>query len=319
MGKILVSASYFDTLCGEAWRFLEDNGHEVIYDSSRSFPAYSYEELCRILPEIDAAIIGMDKYTDAVFQRAPRLKVVSKFGVGVDNIDIESAKRHGVLVTNAPGQNSDAVAELVLALILALTREVIPMNAAMRHGVWDRRLCSGISGKTVGLLGFGAVGRHLAKKLMSMDVKVKAFDLYPNKVAAAELGVEMTTQEDVIENSDIVSLHIPSTRESYHMFGASLIAKMKQGAYLINTARGDLVDTDALADALNTGWLAGAALDVHETEPLPADLPITKCANVILTPHVGSETAQAYRNVSMVVAADVVAALNGEMPKYLVR
>lgn len=319
MGKILVSASYFDTLCGEAWRFLEDNGHEVIYDSSRSFPAYSYEELCRILPEIDAAIIGMDKYTDAVFQRAPRLKVVSKFGVGVDNIDIESAKRHGVLVTNAPGQNSDAVAELVLALILALTREVIPMNAAMRHGVWDRRLCSGISGKTVGLLGFGAVGRHLAKKLMSMDVKVKAFDLYPNKVAAAELGVEMTTQEDVIESSDIVSLHIPSTRESYHMFGASLIAKMKQGAYLINTARGDLVDTDALADALNTGWLAGAALDVHETEPLPADLPITKCANVILTPHVGSETAQAYRNVSMVVAADVVAALNGEMPKYLVR
>ena len=319
MGKILVSASYFDTLCGEAWRFLEDNGHEVIYDSSRSFPAYSYEELCRILPEIDAAIIGMDKYTDAVFQRAPRLKVVSKFGVGVDNIDIESAKRHGVLVTNAPGQNSDAVAELVLALILALTREVIPMNAAMRRGVWDRRLCSGISGKTVGLLGFGAVGRHLAKKLMSMDVKVKAFDLYPNKVAAAELGVEMTTQEDVIENSDIVSLHIPSTRESYHMFGASLIAKMKQGAYLINTARGDLVDTDALADALNTGWLAGAALDVHETEPLPADLPITKCANVILTPHVGSETAQAYRNVSMVVAADVVAALNGEMPKYLVR
>ena len=317
MGKILVSASHFDTLCKEAWELFEKNGHEVIFDSKRSFPAYSYEELKDIIGDIDAAIIGMDQYNEAVFEIAPKLKAVAKFGVGVDNIDLKAAARHGVKVLNAPGQNSNAVAELTVCFILDMLRKVIPTHKELEQGNWPRWMGSELIGKTVGLVGFGAIARLVAKKLSSFDVKVKAYDLYMNQKLADELGVEVCTLDEVITGSDVVSLHIPVSDDTYHMFDTNMFSRMKQGSYLVNAARGGLVDLDALTEALREGKLAGAALDAFEVEPLPAGAEIFKY-NVICTPHIGAESYEAYRNVSLCVSRDIVAVLAGETPVHWV-
>lgn len=318
MGKILVSASHFDTLCKEAWKLLEENGHEVLYDADREFPAYSYEELRSILPDVDAALIGMDVYDEKVFAAAPRLKAVAKFGVGVDNIDCEAAKRHGVQVLNAPGQNSNAVAELTVGFILDLLRHVLPLHKKMEKGLWYRYIGTEMKGKTIGLLGFGAIARLVAEKLGSFGVKILAYDLFPNEEAAQRLGVEMTSMERLIAESDVVSLHIPASKENYHLFDDVMFSKMKEGAYLVNAARGALVDLDALSRYIQSGRIGGAALDAFEVEPLPVDSPILNCENVILTPHTGAETKEAYRNVSLCTCRDIIAVLNGMPPKHCV-
>ena len=315
MGKVLVSASHFDTLCKDAWKLLEDNGHEVIFDATRSFPAYSYEELEKIIPDIDAAIIGMDLYDEKVFKIAPKLKCVCKFGVGVDNINLADATKYGVKACNCPGQNSNAVAELTVGFMIDALRGVIPLHKAMEKSTWPRYLGEEMAGKTVGLLGFGAIAREVARKLAGFDVKIKAYDLFPNEEAAKKLGVEMVSQDEIIETCDIVSLHAPATAENHHLFNAETFARMKDGAFLINAARGALVDLDALAAAMQSGKIAGAALDAFEVEPLPTDSPILKCENVVLTPHTGAETVETYHNISMMAAQAVIDSLNGKEPK----
>lgn len=318
MGKVLVSASHFDTLCKAAWELLEENGHEVIFDATRSFPSYSHEELKDIIPDIDAAIIGMDLYDEEVFKMAPKLKCVCKFGVGVDNINLEDATKYGVKACNCPGQNSNAVAELTIGYIIDVLRGVIPLHKAMEKSTWPRYLGEELAGKTVGLLGFGAIAQLTAKKLAAFDVKVKAYDLYPNEAAAKELGVELVSQDEIIETSDIVSLHIPANDENYHMFNADTFARMKDGAYLINAARGALVDLDDLAAAIKSGKIAGAALDAFEVEPLPEGSAILECDNVVLTPHTGAESKEAYNKVSLTAAQNVIDTLAGREPKYWV-
>ena len=312
MGKVLVSASHFHTLCKEAWNLLESNGHEVIYDYKREFPAYSTEELKEILPDIDAALIGLDFYTEEVFSCAPKLKVVAKFGVGVDNIDIEAASRHGVKVVNAPGMNSNAVAELTVGYIIGLLRSIVPLHQKMTAGLWPRYMGGELLGKTVGLLGFGAIAKSVAKKLAAFDARVIAYDLFPDYEAAERLGVTIVSMDEIIETSDIISLHIPPSKETYHLFNKKTFKRMKKGSYLINAARGSLVDLNDLSEALLLGHLAGAALDAFEVEPLPKDAPIFQCENIILAPHTGGETAEAYNRVSLSACADICAVLAGK-------
>lgn len=317
MGKILVSASHFDTLCKDAWELLEKNGHEVIYDKTRSFPAYSFEELKDIIGDIDAAIIGMDKYTEEVFEIAPKLKAVAKFGVGVDNIDLVAAKKHGVKALNAPGQNSNAVAELTVCYILDMLRKVIPIHEELKEGNWPRWIGSELRGKTVGLVGFGAIARLVAKKLQGFDVQIKAYDLFMNQKLADELGVKACSLDEIIETSDVVSLHIPVSDDTYHMFNTEMFMRMKKGSYLVNAARGGLVDLDDLTKALGEGQLAGAALDAFEMEPLPKGMEIFNY-NVVCTPHIGAESFEAYRDVSLCVSKDIIRVLAGEEPEHCV-
>lgn len=319
MGRVLVSVSHFDTLCKDAWKMLEDAGHEVVYEE-RPFPAYSYEELQKLLPEIDAAIVGLDTYTEDVWKISDRLKGASKFGVGVDNFDLDAATKYGKIVTNCPGQNSNAVAELTVCYMLSVLRFVAPLDAAMKRNEWPRYVGEEMEGRTIGLYGFGAIARMVAKKLMNFDVKVIAYDLYPNEAAAKELNVEMVTAEEVIEKSDIVSLHAPATSENHHLFCRETFGRMKDGAYLINAARGGLVDLEALAEALKSGKLKGAALDAFEVEGAGslASSAIMECENVILTPHTGAETYDAYRKVGIVAAQNVIDIMDGKKPKYQV-
>ena len=317
MGKILVSASHFDTLCKDAWELLEKNGHEVIYDKTRSFPAYSFEELKDIIGDIDAAIIGMDKYTEEVFEIAPKLKAVAKFGVGVDNIDLVAAKKHGVKALNAPGQNSNAVAELTVCYILDMLRKVIPIHEELKEGNWPRWIGSELRGKTVGLVGFGAIARLVAKKLQGFDVQIKAYDLYMNQKLADELGVKACSLDEIIETSDVVSLHIPVSDDTYHMFNTEMFMRMKKGSYLVNAARGGLVDLDDLTKTLREGQIAGAALDAFEMETLPKGMEIFNY-NVVCTPHIGAESFEAYRDVSLCVSKDIIRVLAGEEPEHCV-
>lgn len=321
MQKILVSASHYDTLCKEAWKLFEEHGYEVIFDAKKAFPAYTTEEIELLdgRSDIVAAVIGMDDYRDERKYRAlPNLKAVAKFGVGVDNIDGSLAGKYGVAALNAPGQNSNAVAELTIGFMIDLLRFVVPLHKSMELGRWPRAMGRELRGKTVGLLGFGAIARLVAEKLGCFGVTVIAYDLYPNEETAGALGVRMTTREEVITASDIVSIHIPATPETYHLFQKETFASMKRGAYLINPARGALVDLDALADAMKEGQIAGAALDAFEVEPLPADAPILACENIVLTPHTGAETQEAYEQVSMTTARDILSVLAGKEPKFCV-
>ena len=320
MGRILVSVSHFDTLCKDAWKLLEENGHEVVYEE-RPFPAYSFEELQKLLPEMDAAIVGLDDYNEEVFKIAgDRFKGASKFGVGVDNFDLEAATRYGKIIANCPGQNSNSVAELTVAFMLDVLRWVTPLDAAMKRNEWPRYVGEEMEGKTVGLYGFGAIARSVAKKLQNFNVNMIAYDLYPNEAAAKELGVKMVSEKEVIENSDILSLHAPATAENHHVINADSLARMKDGAYVINCARGGLVDLEALADAILAGKIKGAALDAFEVEGAGslASSKIMKCENIVLTPHTGAESYDAYRKVGLVAAQNVIDILAGRKPKFQV-
>ena len=321
MQKVLVSASHFDTLCQDAWKLFEEHHLEVIYDPGKEFPAYSTEEIRAMgdREEFAAALIGMDDYRDEEkYRLLPNLKAVAKFGVGVDNVDIAMAKRHGVRVLNAPGQNSNAVAELTVGFIIAVLRHIVPLHEKMTEGKWPRVMGNEMKGKTVGLVGFGAIARLVAEKLRGFDVQILAFDLYPDRKEAERLGVEMTTLDHVVKESDVISLHVPATKDNVHQFNSDMFAKMKDGAYLINAARGALVDLDDLAEAIQSGKIAGAALDAFETEPLPLDSPILACSNIVLTPHTGAETVESYYNVSMTTAKDIIAVLEGRKPVHAV-
>ena len=293
------------------------NGHEVIFDPTREFPAYSCEELVSVLPDVDAAIIGMDDYRDErVYQAGKKLKCVCKFGVGVDNIDLEMAKRYGVAACNCPGQNSNAVAELTVGYMIGVLRHMIPLQKAMEKSTSTRMLGEELEGKTIGLIGFGAIARLVAEKLQNFQVKILAYDLYPNMEAAQKLGVTMTDPDRALEESDILSLHVPAVSDNYHMINKNTIAKMKDQVYIINAARGALIDLDDLAEAIQSGKVAGAALDAFETEPLPADSPILQCENVILAPHTGAETKEAYDKVSYTAALNVIDVLAGKKARY---
>lgn len=315
MGKILITASHYEELCADAKKLLEEHGHELLINKS-NMPYYTYDQIAEIIGEVDGAIIGLDDWTEDIYKIAPKLKVIAKFGVGVDNIDGEKAKEYGIKVINAPGQNSNAVAELTVGLMIGVLRGLIPLHKKMENGEWVRRVGYELKGKTVGLLGFGAIARMTAEKLMHFGVNVIAYDVYPNKALAQKYHVKMVSKEQVIWESDIVSAHIPSTDETYHLFNDDTFKEMKEGAYLINCARGAIVDTDALCRALKSGKIAGAALDAFESEPLMEDAEILKCQNVICTPHTGAETYESYYNVSMCTANGVLDVLEGRTPEF---
>ena len=314
MGKVLITASHYETLCSSAKKLLEDNGHEVILNKS-DMPYYSFDDLKELVGDVDAAIIGMDTWNEEVFKISPKLKVIARFGVGVDNIDLNAAKKYGIKVTNARGQNSNAVAELAVAYMLAILRSIPQLNSDLKNGDWRRFVGHDTMGKTVGLIGFGDIARKVAKKISGFGVRIIACDVFPNLDAAKELGVEIVDEDTVLSESDIVSIHIPSIKETFHYMDKERFSKMKQGSYFINTARGALVDTEALCDAVESGHIAAAATDVYENEPLRKGSRIASIPNIITTPHTGAETYETYSAVSLTTAKAVIDVLSGKDPE----
>ena len=252
--KVLVTATNYSRYCQAGKKILEDAGCEII-ENPHGRP-YTYEELCGIVGEIDGVVAGVDTWNEDVFRLAPNLKAIARFGVGVDNIDLNAAKDHGIIVCNSPGINSSAVAEQAVALMLSLIRQVPAMNQAVRKGEWPRPMFHELKSRTVGFLGFGAIARNVAVRLKGFGPRMIAYDKYPNQEAADKLGVELVSQEDVLKKSDIISIHLPATDETGHLISKETIGQMKDGVYLVNTARGSIVNESDMARALESGKAA---------------------------------------------------------------
>ena len=316
MKKILVSAIRYSQLCPQAKQLFERNGFKLI-ENKTDIPIYSSDQLKELIPDIDGAIAGMDIWNEEIFKLAKKLKVIAKFGVGVDTIDLVKAKEYGIKVINARGQNSNAVAEMAIAFMLCGLRKIANLDRSIRQGKWERNIGNEISRKTIGLIGFGGISQLIAEKLLNFHVKIVACDKYPNHDIASKLKVDILSFDEVLSCSDIVSLHIPGTSDNIHSINTKQIEKMKDGAYLINTARGCLIKETALYSALKNGKLSGAALDVFEKEPIESGNPLLELENVICTPHAGAETYEAYDAVSMSTAQGIIDVLNGKTPSNL--
>ncbi|MGE0160441.1 MAG: phosphoglycerate dehydrogenase [Gemmatimonadales bacterium] len=241
--------------------------------------------------------------------KAPMLRVVGRAGVGVDNIDLVAATERGVAVLNAPAGNTVSAAELTMALILAMVRRVSEADAAMRKGTWSKLQGVELRGRTLGLVGAGRIGGEVAKRCRAFGMNVVAYDPYLTDERATELDVQRGTLEEVLEKGDIVSLHVPLTDATKNMIGTDALARMKKGAFLVNVARGGVVDEAALAKALESKHLAGAALDVYANEPLEKESPLLAAPNILLTPHLGASTSEAQDLVASEIAEAVRKAL----------
>lgn len=310
--KVLVTATNYSQYCMPARRLLEENGFEVV-ENPFDRP-YTTQELQKEVGGIVAAVAGPDRWDEPVFSCAPNLKILARFGVGTDNINIEAATRHGVAVTNARGQNAAAVAEQAIGLMLCLLREIPFLDKRIRTGEWTRVVGRNLEGKTVGLLGFGMIAQRAAAKLSGFGVKLIAFDKYPNQAAADRLGVTFAGFDEVLSRSDIVSLHLPACEETFGIMNRSSFEKMKRGSFLVNTARGTLINEQDLYQALTGGQLAGAALDVYRTEPTAPDNPLFTLDNVICTPHTSGDTLDTYHDVSMTTAQAIIDCFQGKRP-----
>jgi D-3-phosphoglycerate dehydrogenase / 2-oxoglutarate reductase len=310
--KVLVTATNYSMLCSESRALFEKNGWQVI-ENMFGRPM-TFDELKEGVGDIDAVVAGVDTWNEAVFQLAPKLKIISRFGVGVDNIDVETARRFGIKVTNAAGKNANAVAELTIGLLLAVMRNIPSLHQAARRGIWDRFVGQELVGRTIGFLGFGAIAQKVARKLAGFDVKIIACDKYPNLKAAKKLQVTLVSAEEVLRRSDVVSLLLPSLKETHHFMNAKTFGLMKNGAYFINTARGALVDENALYDVLASRKLTAAAIDVYEVEPVSPDNPLFQLPNIVTTPHTAAETYETYRTVGLHTAQSILDEFEGTNP-----
>jgi D-3-phosphoglycerate dehydrogenase len=269
--------------------------------------------LGEIIGAYDGIVIrSATRLTADVIQRAGRLKVIGRAGVGVDNVDVEAATRRGIVVANAPESTVVSAAEHTIGLLLALSRNIPQAHAALSQGRWERSRFGGIelAGKTLGVLGFGRIGRQVARRALGLEMRIVAFDPFVAKERFRELGVEHAdTEDELYAVADFVTLHLPLTPETRRSIGAEAFAKMRDGVRLVNAARGELVDEDALVDALRSGKVAAAALDVFSSEPYAG--PLLELPNVVVTPHLAASTEEAQDRAGVIVAEQVAAALEG--------
>jgi D-3-phosphoglycerate dehydrogenase len=314
-GTVLVSTPSFGARSNAPWATLEEEGLVARTDTERH--PLSAAELAEVVGDADALIVGLDRVDARVLAAAPSLRVVAKHGVGVDNIDVAAAAARGVTVLNAPGSNTGAVADLTFALLLATVRHIIPAHAATAAGRWERLYGPELAGRTLAVIGFGRIGQAVARRAAGFDMTVVAHDPFVPDVRIAQLGGHPLPLDECLRRADAVTLHVPGTGGA-PLLDAERIALLKPGAYLVNTARGDLIDEQALADALTSGQLAGAGLDAFATEP-PTGSPLLTAPNVVLTPHMGAFSDDANAAMGTTVVRDIARVLRGERPHNPVR
>ena len=283
----------------------------------RVLTAYPSEDaLIAACDDADAILARLGTVTRRVIESAPRLRIIARHGVGVDAVDLKAATERGIVVTTTGSENAAAVAEYTFALLLALVRHIVQADAGMHAGDWDRDPLVGaqLDGRTLGVVGYGAIGRRVARQALGFGMRVLASDPV---AGAVEAGVTMTSLDELLARSDVVSVHARLTSDSVHLLDARALARMKPGAYLVNTARGELIDEAALAAALQSGALSGAALDTYEHEPLPSQSPLRSLPNVLLSPHVAGQTAPALRRVAIAAAQSILDELAGRVPSFV--
>jgi D-3-phosphoglycerate dehydrogenase len=297
-------------------RLLEARGVKVIH-----LPSGSKEDaLAGVAPGADGLITrGGVRVTREIMVSSPRLRVVGVHGIGCDHVDLPAARELGKVVLNTPDALSVTVAEMAIAMMLSMTRRIAAADGAVRTGGWDRKYSDLIGvelmGKTVGLIGLGRIGAATARRLKAFDVNLLYWSQTRHPDLEHELGLEWATLPDLLARSDIVSLHVPRAPETNHLIDSKELASMKRGAMIVNTARGSIIDEAALIDALRSGRLAGAALDVFEQEPLKPDNPLLTMGNVVLAPHLGASSLEAMQRMATQVAQGVLDVLQGKEPR----
>ncbi|MCU0513338.1 MAG: phosphoglycerate dehydrogenase [Anaerolineae bacterium] len=273
-------------------------------------------EVRDLLPGVDGMIAGLDALDAAALAGADRLRVIARYGVGVERVDLAAARARGIIVCNTPGANAAAVAELTLGCLIALARGLVRSHNALRGGDWLRLSGQSLTGKTLGLVGFGAIARQVAPLAQAFGCRVIASDPFVPPEAMQALGVTAVPLAALLPQSDFVSLHSPVTAATRHLVNADFLAQMKPGALLVNTARGELIDEGALLAALDSGQVAGAALDAFTQEPPPAGDPLLAHPAVIVTPHIGGNSDSAATAMGWLALHDCLAVLRGAAPRH---
>jgi len=277
----------------------------------------SEEQLIEEVTKYDAMIAGTNKITGAIIRASKRLRVIAKHGAGVDNIDVKTATNQGIVVISAPGANSDAVADLTFGLFLSLARSIPFADRVVKQRGWPRIVGIDLSGKTLGIIGLGQIGKKVAKRALGFDMKVLAYDIFEDKDFARQLGVTYLSLDEVIAEADFLSIHIPMTPVTRQLIGRRELELMKKSAFLINISRGDIIDEEALYQALKEKRIQGAGLDVFKNEP-PKGSPLLMLDNVIVSPHVGGITFEALRQTGMMCARGIIDILEGRQPHNIV-
>jgi len=303
--KVLIS----DNLAPVAEQILSDAGLEV--DNKAGL---SPEELLKIIPDYDGLVIrSATKVTAEVIEAAPNLKVVGRAGIGLDNVDVATASKHGIIIMNAPDGNATTAAEHAIAMMVSLSRNIPQATCSMKEGKWEKKKFMGreMTGKTLGIVGIGRIGSIVAERAQGLSMKVIAYDPHMPEELVKKLGVELMTIEEVCKKADYISVHVPMTKDTKHLLSTAEFKSMKNDAMFIDCARGGVVDEEALYKALTTGEIAGAALDVFAVEPTTKEnCPLLGLDNFICTPHLGASTSEAQENVAVAIAKQVSDYLN---------
>jgi phosphoglycerate dehydrogenase-like enzyme len=315
MARILVTPSVIKHQPGPYRDVLEQAGFEVAYPTAKLSESVADPEL--LLSQLEGAagvLAGSEIYNREVLSRT-KVRVIARMGVGYDAIDIPAASDYGILVTTVPGTNQHSVAEQTIALLLGVFRGFPGRDQEVRSGVWKRRALPRLAGRTIGLVGLGRIGQAVVPRAIGLGLKVIAYDPFPNESFAGLHGVKLCGLDDLLAEADIVSLHSPCTPETTNLINADTLQRMKPGSVLINTARGGLVDEQALAEAVASGHLMAAGLDVFKVEPLPSDSPLLKVDNILLSPHMGGLDLESQRDMSTLAAQCLVDLSQGRWPE----
>ncbi len=314
--RVLIGSRSFGQAFPEHLDQLAAGGCEVIPNGVGG-RAYRAAELLEVLPEMDAIVTGTDELTGAVIDASPRLKTIAKHGVGLETIDLMAARARGIPVSYTPGFIHDSVADLTLALLLALARQIVPAHLNTRAGSWKPFFGMELRDKTLGIVGLGRIGKAVAERARGFGMRLVAYEPYPDQAFAAAHEVTFLSLPELLQVADVVSLHAPAEATAGPLIGPAEIELMKPTALLINTARGQLVDEEALAQALRVKRLAGAGIDAFVKEP-PLGSPLLELDNVVLTPHLGGRTLDGQRRMGELVIENCLRALRGERPLHQV-
>jgi D-3-phosphoglycerate dehydrogenase / 2-oxoglutarate reductase len=313
--NVLVASRSFGKNCPEKLEEMKRSG--CVFLPQKFDKAPSEEQLLEAVPDADVIISGTEPITSKVLSAATRLKLIAKHGVGYDNIDVNAARERGVAIALAGPVMVDSVADLALGLLLAIARKIPQGSANVRVGKWDRFVGPELRDKCIGIVGFGQIGKAVARRAKGFGLRILAHDTFQDAFFAASWGVRYVDFETLLAESDFISVHAPLTAETKHLFDRERLAKMKPTAFLINTARGELVDEAALYESLKNEKIAGAATDVFAKEP-PGKSPLLELDNFIATPHLGGQTPEALRRMGEVTAENVLRVVRGEKPLHQV-
>ena len=319
--KILITATSFRAdnpgpALERLQAFAAASGGELVFNPLGK--PLSEDELVPLLRDCDGYIAGLDFVTRKVIDSCEKLKVISRYGAGVDRVDLKAAAERNITVCNTPGANAQAVADLALALALAVARKLPLLDRKTREGQWVRSTGIELYGKTMGILGLGAVGRGVAKRAQGFSMKVLAYDPYIDARYAAENGIAVPDFDSLVESADVTSLHLPLNDKTRHIISGEVMGRMKKGAILINTARGGLIDEDAAFRLLKGGHLGGLGIDTYEEEP-PGNSPLFTLDNVVLTPHTAAHTTEATATMAAMAVQNLIDVLSGKPCPYTVK